>query len=199
MRIMLFRNLKYLTVCLLFGCTHAAIERSVPVDNELLIEMVIRDQQVRSPANDSIDLETVDRQHRQQVFELLSRGQIRTAKDKFNAALILQHTGLLYCDGKLVSISPENYLLAHQLANSAMVSGSRNAGYLAAATYDRYLLYTKGFQKYGTQRLIDDKTGEEMWAPIDPSTTDAERTKYQVPGIDSLKKKYRMMEFDLVH
>lgn len=66
---------------------------------------------------------------------------------------------------------------------------------MTAATYDRYLLYTEGYQKYGTQRVPDEVTEEEVWAPIDPKTTDEERAKYNVPPLTELLKKYKIKTF----
>lgn len=59
---------------------------------------------------------------------------------------------------------------------------------MAALNYDRYLLYTKGYQKYGTQRVFDDE-GNEFIAPIDTIlATDEERMKYNVESLLELKK-----------
>ena len=66
---------------------------------------------------------------------------------------------------------------------------------MTAATYDRYLLYTAGYQKYGTQRVLDELTGEEVWAPINKETTDEERAKYNVPVLKELLKNYKMKPF----
>jgi hypothetical protein len=162
-------------------------------DNSELKRLVIIDQQMRQ--NDTLAMEPIDKKHRAVVMSLLANGLIKTNQDKFNAALILQHTALTFCNGKLVSISPENYLLAHELTKSAFEAGDKSAAYMAAVTYDRYLLYTEGYQKYGTQRVNDETTGEEIWAPIDPNISDKERTKYNVPPLAELLKKYKMKPF----
>jgi hypothetical protein len=52
------------------------------------------------------------------------------------------------------------------LAKSAKESGLKNGAYMVAATFDRYLLYTEGYQKYGTQKIADEKTNNFVWAPI---------------------------------
>lgn len=163
-------------------------------NNDELKAMVVKDQAMRSSAKD-VDLEATDKVHRDRVFELLAAGCIQTNEDKLNAALILQHTALIYCNDKLKSVSPENYLLAYQLSKSAFEAGDERAAYFVATTYDRYLLYTQGYQKYGTQRIFDEQTGAEMWAPIDPVTTDAERRMYSVPAFDSLLRQYTMQPF----
>jgi hypothetical protein len=93
------------------------------------------------------------------VLSLIGRGEVKVPEDKADAALVLQHTGLTFCDGRLVSRSPDNYLLAHHLATSAFESGYNEARYLIAQTIDRYLTFTQGYQKYGTQRLNNQETG----------------------------------------
>lgn len=39
----------------------------------------------------------------------------RVSRNKFDGALVLQHTGMRYCEAELVSLSAENFLLAHFL------------------------------------------------------------------------------------
>jgi hypothetical protein len=102
----------------------------------------------------------------------------------------LQHTGLTFCEQRLESTSPDNYLLAHYLFKSAFAAGYKDARYLVAASIDRYLSFTVGYQKYGTNRLTNQATGQEEWAPIDRKTTDAERAKYGVPPLAELLKQF---------
>lgn len=125
-----------------------------------------------------------------QVLEVLGRGAALTPEDRCHAALVLQHTPLAYCDGKLTSQSPHNYLLAHQLAKSAFQAGHAPARHLVAQTLDRYLSFTVGTQKYGTNRLIHPETGKETWVPIDRTTTDEERRRYGVPPLAELLKRF---------
>jgi hypothetical protein len=191
-------NLFYIIFCMAVIIAACKVQNKITStglsDNPQLKELVRIDQQMRQ-SDTVVEMEPIDKQHRAVVMSLLATGQIKTNTDKFNASLILQHTALTFCNGKLVSISPENYLLAYQLAKSAFESGDKSAAYMTAATYDRYLLYTEGYQKYGTQRVPDEATGEEVWAPIDPKTTDEERAKYNVPPLTELLKKYKMKPF----
>lgn len=159
-------------------------------DNIELKNMVIKDQEMRQL--DTLDMEPIDKKHRMKVMELLAQGKVKTQKDKFNAALILQHTALTYCDQKLVSISPENYYLAYQLVKNSFEEGDTSVATMVATTYDRYLLYTEGFQKYGTQRVYDESTDSFLWAPIDTTTTDQERAKYKIKPLIDLLKEYKM-------
>jgi hypothetical protein len=59
-----------------------------------------------------------------------------------------------------------------------------------AASFDRYLSFTEGYQKYGTNRVINQETGNEEWVPIDRKTPDSERAKYGVPPLAVLLKQY---------
>lgn len=147
-------------------------------------------------------MEDYDKKHREQIFQLLAENKIITAKDKYRAALILQHTAAKFCDGALTSISPENFLLAYKLSSTAlsMLENEKDTatlrnGYIQrmiALNYDRYLLYSFGFQKFGTQFVFDDKTNEMLLAPIDTTlSSDSERAKYYVEPLNILLKKYR--------
>ena len=115
---------------------------------------------------------------------------MKTPEDKFNAALVLQHTPLTLCDRQLVSKSPDNYLLAHNLFKSAFEVGYKDARYLIAASIDRYLSFTEGYQKYGTNRLVNQETGKQELVPIDRKTPDSERAKYGVPSLSTLLKQF---------
>jgi hypothetical protein len=124
------------------------------------------------------------------VLELLAKGVVQTPEDKFNAALVLQHTPLDFCNERMVSKSAGNYLLAHYLAQQSFEAGFDKARTLVAATMDRYLSFTVGHQKYGTNRIYDQKTGKEILVPIDRSVPDSERAKYGVPPLAQLLKTY---------
>lgn len=160
------------------------------INNAELEQLVVTDQKMRE--NDTLDMEPIDKVHRLRVMEMLAADQIQTNEDKFNAALILQHTALTFCNGNLVSISPENYYMAYSLCKSAFDSGYSEAAYMTAASYDRYLLYTEGSQKYGTQKIYKEETGEMLWAPIDSTTTDAERAAYKVKPLKELLAESQM-------
>lgn len=52
---------------------------------------------------------------------------------------------------------------------------------MIALNYDRYLLLLSGYQKFGTQFVFDDHTGEMLLAPVDRLLSkDAERSSYHV-------------------
>ena len=97
---------------------------------------------------------------------------------------------MTFCGKKLVSKSADNYLIAHYLFINAYEGGYKDALYLIAASIDRYLSMTEGYQKYGTNRENDQVTGKEELIPIDRKTTDSERAKYGVPPLATLLKQY---------
>jgi len=131
-------------------------------------------------------------ERRKIVIEMIAKGELKGPEDKYNAVLVLQHTGMTFCDDRLVSLSPDNYLIAHYLFQDAYDGGFKKneALYLVAASMDRYLSMTVGTQKYGTNREFNQKTDKEEWVPIDRNTTDAERAKYGVPPLATLLKQF---------
>ncbi len=152
----------------------------------LLREMAKEDQDSRTGKT----IARTDDERRKLVLEMIGKGELKGPQDKFDAALILQHTGMTFCDDRLVSYSTDNYLIAHYLFQSAYDGGIKDALYLIAASMDRYLSMTVGTQKYGTNREFNQKTENEEWVPIDRKTTDAERAKYGVPPLAELLKQY---------
>jgi hypothetical protein len=159
----------------------------------LLKELAKEDQLVRcdAPCPESAKKITrTDDDRRKIVLEMVAKAELKGPEDKFSAAVILQHTGGTFCDGRLVSYSADNYLLAHFLFQGAYDGGYKDALYLIAASLDRYLGMTEGYQKYGTNREFNQKTGKEEWVPIDRKTTDAERAKYGVAPLAELLKQY---------
>jgi hypothetical protein len=58
---------------------------------------------------------------------------------------------------------------------------------MAAAAYDRWLMYQGKPQKYGTQYVSDGKR-QRLW-DVEPSTTDLERAEWDVPAlVDQTRK-----------
>jgi hypothetical protein len=151
-----------------------------------LSRLAMEDQAVRIGEPDP----SSDDARRRRVLELLAAGAVSSPRDKFNAALVLQHTGLEFCDGRLRSASPENYLLAHYLFGEALQGGVEDARYLVAASIDRYLGFTSGTQRYGTNRVIDHDSGNELLVPIDRSVSDEERRRYGVPPLSELLERW---------
>jgi hypothetical protein len=154
--------------------------------NQLLRELAKEDQDSRTGK----EITRTDAERIKIVLSLIAQGELKVPEDKFNAALVLQHTGLTFCDKRLVGQSPDNYLLAHHLFKSAFEAGYKDARGLVASSIDRYLTFTEGYQKYGTSRVNNQETGKEELVPIDRKTTDSERAKYGVPPLAELLKQY---------
>ena len=127
-----------------------------------------------------------DSSRRLRVLELLGQGLITTPESKYYAALILQHTPSF----ELVSVSAENYLIAHFLAKSAAESGYRPARSLAAVAIDRYLVSQGQPQKYGTQFTLNPETRYMEFSPVDPETTDEERREWGLPPIAETMRRF---------
>ena len=154
--------------------------------NPLLRELAKEDQASRNGEK----IARTDGERIKIVLALIGQEALVVPEDKFNAALVLQHTEGTYCDKRLLSKSPDNYLLAHHLFQSAFESGYKDARYFIAASIDRYLSFTEGYQKYGTNRIINQETGKEELVPIDRKTPDSERAKYGVPPLSELLKRF---------
>src|SRR5436305_1632129 len=160
---------------------------SLQAQNPELKTLAEEDQRVRQdkPAK---EITRSDQDRGRLVLELLAKGAAQTAEDKFNAALVLQHTPFRYCGKQLVSMSPDNYLLAHYLFKESFEAGYAPARSLVATSIDRYMSMTEGRQKYGTNRITNQKTGRDEWVPIDRATPDSERAKYGIPPLVELLK-----------
>jgi hypothetical protein len=160
--------------------------REANAQNSLLRQLAKEDQDSRTGKT----VTRTDEERIKIVLSLIAEGALKSPEDKFNAALVLQHTPGTFCDKQLVSKSPDNYLLAHNLFKSAFEAGYKEARYLVAASIDRYLSFTEGYQKYGTNRIVNQETGKEELVPIDRKTPDSERAKYGVPPLSTLLKQF---------
>lgn len=190
---------------IVISCTAKKTNIDGKKDNPLVKTLYQKDIELREldAKTDTVNLEAYDKKHRGQIFQLLAENKLVTPKDKVRAAWILQHTAAKYCDGEITSLSPENFLLAYQLSSAALEQltvqndtatiRKENISRVIALNLDRYLLYSFGYQKFGTQFVFDDKTGEMLLAPIDTSlSSDEERAKFNVEPLDQLLSKYKM-------
>lgn len=75
---------------------------------------------------------------------MIAAGEIKSGDDFRDAAVLFQH-----------SDDANNCLFAHVLAMEAMARGTESARFIAAATLDRYLQFTKQPQIFGTQYILD--------------------------------------------
>ncbi len=170
------------------GCKSPAATPPTPaaIDNPFLVEMGREDQEHQSGTK----LARTDEDRVKLVLAELGAGRVQTSADRFNVSIVLQHSPMTFRGDTLVAISPDNYLLGHHLAKAAFEAGYAPARELVAQSIDRHLSVTTGTQRYGTNRFINQKTEQEELAPIDRTTTDAERATYGVPPLAELLKKY---------
>jgi hypothetical protein len=75
---------------------------------------------------------------------MLAAGEMKSGDDFRDAAYLFQH-----------SDDANDCLFAHILAMEAMARGTESARFIAAATLDRYLQFTKQPQVFGTQYVLD--------------------------------------------
>ena len=150
--------------------------------NQLLRELAKEDQDSRRGK----EIARTDDDRVRIVLSLIGQGELKTPEDKFNAALILDHTPLLSAKR---SSSARVRIITSSLITYFRVP-STAARYLIAASIDRYLSMTEGYQKYGTNRIINQETGKEELVPIDRKTPDSERIKYGVLPLAELLKRY---------
>ena len=174
-------------------------------DNPQIEKLYLKDLEIREldAKTNTVNLEDYDKTHREQILQLLAENKVVTSKDKIRAAWILQHTAAKLCDGELASTSSENFLLAYKLSSTALSQLEKendtltirkeNVPRIIALNYDRYLLFTFGYQKFGTQFVFDENTNEMLLAPIDTTlSSDIERKKYNVEPLSVLLSKSKM-------
>ncbi|MEU5868099.1 MULTISPECIES: hypothetical protein [unclassified Nonomuraea] len=144
-------------------------DRESPGDPELR-DLFERDQHDRRDGGpeDGGDQRALARRAR--CMEKFAAGEVRSPGDYFHLAAVMRHGGLA-----------EHYHLAFELARRAADAGFRPARRLAASALDRWLLHMGLPQRYGTQYV--DIGGRWSLYRVDPVTTDAERTVWDVPPL----------------
>jgi hypothetical protein len=122
-----------------------------------------------------------DEQRRARVTEIVLQGQLDSAEDYFHAAMVLQH-------GK----TPDEHLLAHELATVAGFKDHQIGKWLSAATLDRFLESLDRPQRFGTQ-YRQETNGTWTLEPLDRSLPDAIRAQYGVPPLAEQLKRLEEM------
>jgi hypothetical protein len=158
--------------------------------NAELSRLTAEDQKDREPGADKIDWAVVgkrDAARLQRTREIAAAGGLHQADDYFNAALILQH-----------SDKTEDYAQAHEWCLKAVELDPElpSARWLAAATQDRWLMNQGKPQLYGTQfKKVD---GRWILWEVDPSVTDEEREKWDVPALAESRRRAETMNLTFV-
>ncbi|MGF6494789.1 hypothetical protein ABIE56_002987 [Luteibacter sp. 621] len=175
MRTLTWNGLFFSLACMASPCTALA---ATIAPNATLAQLEAADQADRAPGSGSIDWAVVaqrDAGRREKVMGLLRAGEIRTASDYVNAALIFQH-------GEAV----EDTQLAFALATTASRLDPTNADarVLTAQAWDRILVKAGKPQWYGTQFSRDKTTGKWAMASTDPNAvTEAQREAMGLPTL----------------
>ena len=117
-----------------------------------------------------------DAERRQRLQGIGESGGLKEPDDYYHAAWILNH-----------GESVEEIWQAHVLAKKAVERGLRRARWLAAATYDRWMMYQGKPQKYGTQ-IVPDGKRQRVW-DVEPATSDAERAEWDVPSLAEMNRR----------
>ena len=138
-----------------------------------------REERIDQPRNGTPEykaMRTRDHQRRVRAVAIIAEGGVTTADDHYHAALLFQHGD-----------TPNDAWQAHTLALQAMTLGHPKARWLAAAAYDRHLMYQGKPQKYGTS-YVTDGVRHRLW-DVDPATTDTERASWDVPPLAEQRRK----------
>jgi hypothetical protein len=112
-----------------------------------------------------------DSERRERVLQIIEEIGLQSPEDRYHAAMILHHGETL-----------DEIWKAHELAKCAAERGLLAARWLAAAAYDRWLMYQGKAQKYGTQ-IVPDGTKQRVW-DVDPQTSDEKRAEWGVPTLE---------------
>jgi tetratricopeptide (TPR) repeat protein len=140
-------------------------------DNRELKKMYEEDQGGRAVPNINwTELSKLDRAREARVYEMIHAGEIRTAQDYFNSAMIFQH-------GR----DSVAYGMAVKQMKRAIELDSNINRWLLAAAIDRDLLSRNKPQIYGTQYRKMGQNAKWERSPIDTTKIiDAERKYYHV-------------------
>lgn len=180
----LFRQFAFLSIAMvtfsvgLLVCASAEEKaKTIPTTdsgNAELKAMFNADQAERTTSSSaSINWQIVgprDRARELRVKELYHANQLRSGRDYYRAALILQH-----------GEHADDYLLAHEFCIVAISLGEPAAKWLAAATEDRFLLTINRAQRFGTQ-YDSGADGRATLEKMDDSVTDGLRQLFDVPA-----------------
>src|SRR6266498_381214 len=144
------------------------------MNNELLaLVEADRKERVNQPKVNTAEYKAMrarDLERRERVLHIVTNGDLDTAEDYYHAAQIMNHGD-----------TAEDARNAHVLALRSVELGYRPARWLAAATYDRWQMYQGKPQKYGTNYVYDG-VKDRLW-DVDPTTTDEERSEWDVPPL----------------
>lgn len=141
-----------------------------------LVQMDQSDRQAENVDWAAVDLR--DKARAARVAQILKDGKIKTAEDFYNAGMIFQHGS-----------GADDIKLAFSFATiSARLAPAHPAPkWLAAAAWDRYMIWKKLPQWYGTQSQFIKETGQTSLYPVAPNAvSDVERAEAQIPPLSKI-------------
>jgi hypothetical protein len=153
--------------------------------NPELYRLFQEDQADREAAPEKINWAEVtprDMKRRARVKAILDEGGAKVSADYYHAAMMFQH-----------SESAEEFATAHRLALRAceLDPTASEARWLAAAAMDRELMSRGQPQRYGTQ--FKKVNGRWTLYPVDPSVSDDERARWNVPSLAEAQQRAEAM------
>jgi hypothetical protein len=171
----------------LLALTDVTLSNNAPdtlTDNPRLSAMLEDDQADRvSWKQKKIDSATIiarDENRRLEVKRMLAAAQVRTAHDFYCAALIFHH-------GQVV----DDYRLATSLAwvSKTIDPTSKDYAYMAASTWDRFMVSQGRPQWYGTKcRHEPDQSGKDELHPVDENAvTDSDRARFDLKPLEVMR------------
>jgi hypothetical protein len=173
-------------------CRQAGVSRftlSEPSkDNAELQRLYEEDQAERQPAyaGKAVDVLTLSRRddgRERRVKALYAAGLLNTGADYYHAAMILQH-----------AMTPDDFLLCHDLSVVAIAKGEPKGKWLAAASMDRFLVSVGRPQRFGTQYGATRPGFPIRMSPVDSGVTDRLRSELGVPPLAELKQRESKMD-----
>jgi hypothetical protein len=160
--------------------------------NDALRSLKEQDQAVRVANVGSVNWSKIteeDAERRDKVTKMLGSGEVRTAEDFYNAALIFQH-------GRHV----DDIRLAYSLASISIKLDPENgkAKWLTAASWDRIMMQLGKPQWYGTQFTKAHGAGSkwELYKIDETAVTDEERKALGVPTIAEARARIQKLNDD---
>lgn len=154
-------------------------------DNAELASLFKADQADRTPGTAPADWHETERNdlvRQARVRELLDSGAVKTGRDYFHAAMVYQHAE-----------GAGGVQFAHELAMIGACLGDMSSRWLAAASYDRMLMYLDRPQRFGTQYRSDENGVTKLYKNSD-GVTDAMRAAMNVPSLQTAKEREKEMQ-----
>ncbi len=197
MQLRLMASLTFLTFCCVAICAQSSASNTSkpPKTPSATHKLYVEDQEdTKTIKDEATNAEYLQRvKVRQQTLRtMLAAGQITSGDDFLEAAFIFQHGD-----------TADDCLFAHILAMDAMARGTASARWIAAATLDRYLQFSKQPQVFGTQYIMDPThpvhvagarfpSGRTLEPYNDSFLSDSVRTDFCVPTLAQQKQNIAM-------